>query len=271
MRLTRTLFAGVCPVAILAVLSIAPAFAQSTGTQQIETVVVTGTKVATTGVMTPLEIPKERSIVTKEFIDTQPAGQTVFDTLNTIPGFNFTNTDPYGNSGGNIRLHGMDGNRISLTWDGMPLNDTGNYATYTNQVVDTEIIDRVSVNQGTTDVDSPTASSTGGVINILTAKPAQDLAVLADISVGSFNYRRGFFRVDSGEIGPYGTRAFVTYSYTMYDKFKGPGNLQKNQINADIYQDMGALGWFNIAAHFNRNRNDQYNNVSFLPIPATKA
>src|SRR5689334_10592608 len=135
-----------------------PAMAQSTGTQEIETVVVTG-QVAGTGVLTVLDIPKERSVITKDFIDTQPAGQTVFDTLNTVPGFNFTNTDPYGNSGGNIRLHGMDGNRISLTWDGMPLNDTGNYATFTNQIVDTEIIDRVSVNQGTTDVDSPTASS----------------------------------------------------------------------------------------------------------------
>lgn len=248
-----------------------PVFAQSTGTQEIETVVVSGAIISTTGLMTPLEIPKERSIVTKEFIDTQGAGQTVFDTLNTIPGFNFTNSDPYGNSGGNIRLHGMDGARISLTWDGMPLNDTGNYATYTNQIVDTEIIDRVSVNQGTTDVDSPTASSTGGVINILTTRPSDTFAVLSDLSYGTFDYRRGFFRVDSGEFGPWGTKAFATYSYTMYDKFKGPGNEQKRQINADIYQDLGTLGWINVAAHFNNNRNDFYNAQSYLPIPASRA
>jgi iron complex outermembrane receptor protein len=264
-RTTKLLWLGASALAFAPLLA-GSAFAQSTGTQEIETVVVSGSVISNTGLMTPIDIPKERSIVSKEFIDTQPAGQTVFDTLNTIPGFNFTNTDPYGNSGGNIRLHGMDGNRISLTWDGMPLNDTGNYATFTNQIVDTEIIDRVSVNQGTTDVDSPTASSTGGVINILTTKPADTFSAMTDLSVGSDNYRRGFFRVDSGEIGPWGTRAFATYSYTMYDKFKGPGNLQKRQINADIYQDMGALGWLNIAAHFNNNRNDFYNNVSFLPV-----
>ncbi len=267
-RTTKLLWLGASALAFAPLLA-GSAFAQSTGTQEIETVVVSGAVISTTGLMTPIDIPKERSIVSKEFIDTQPAGQTVFDTLNTIPGFNFTNTDPYGNSGGNIRLHGMDGNRISLTWDGMPLNDTGNYATFTNQIVDTEIIDRVSVNQGTTDVDSPTASSTGGVINILTTKPADHFSAMTDLSVGSDNYRRGFFRVDSGEIGPWGTRAFATYSYTMYDKFKGPGNLQKRQINADIYQDMGALGWINIAAHFNNNRNDFYNSVSYLPVLAS--
>jgi iron complex outermembrane receptor protein len=268
MRVTKRLFTSVAPVALLA-LAVTPAFAQSTGTAEVETVVVTGTKVKLSGMMTTLEVPKQRSVITQDFITTQPSGQTVFDTLNLVPGLNFTNSDPYGNSGGNIRMHGMDGNRISFTWDGMPLNDTGNYATYTHQVVDTEIIDRASVNQGTTDVDSPTASSTGGVINIRTAKPAENWGVLADTALGSFNYRRAFFRVDSGEFGPWGTRAFATYSYTMYDKFKGPGNLQKNQINADIYQGMGDLGWINLAAHFNRNRNDQYNGVSFLPVQAS--
>ena len=268
--MTKTLLLGASALAFAPLLA-GPALAQSTGTQAIETVVVTGALTSSTGLMTPLDIPKERSVIGKEFIDTQPAGQTVFDTLNTIPGFNFTNTDPYGNSGGDIRLHGMDGNRISLTWDGMPLNDTGNYATFTNQIVDTEIVDRVSVNQGTTDVDSPTASSTGGVINILTTRPSEQFGGLADLSYGSDDYRRGFFRIDTGEIGPWGTRAFATYSYTMYDKFKGPGNLQKRQINADIYQDMGSLGWINLAAHFNNNRNDFYNNVTFLPVNAQEA
>ncbi|MBV9540932.1 MAG: TonB-dependent receptor [Alphaproteobacteria bacterium] len=263
-RFAKTLKLG-ASVLPLAVLVASPAFAQSTGTQQIETVVVTGA-VTSTGLLTPLDIPKERSVITQDFINTQPSGQTVFESLNIVPGLTFEQTDPYGNSGGTIRLHGMDGNRISLTWDGMPLNDTGNYATFTNQVVDTEIIDRVSVNQGTTDVDSPTASATGGVINIRTTRPADHFAVMSDLAVGSFRYKRAFFRIDSGDFGPWGTRAFFTYSYNYYNKFKGPGNLQKNQLNADIYQDMGDLGWMNLAVHFNRNRNDFYNAVSYIPM-----
>ncbi|MBV9418360.1 MAG: Plug domain-containing protein, partial [Alphaproteobacteria bacterium] len=125
-RFAKTLKLG-ASVLPLAVLVASPAFAQSTGTQQIETVVVTGA-VTSTGLLTPLDIPKERSVITQDFINTQPSGQTVFESLNIVPGLTFEQTDPYGNSGGTIRLHGMDGNRISLTWDGMPLNDTGNYA-----------------------------------------------------------------------------------------------------------------------------------------------
>ena len=41
--------------------------------------------------------------------------------------------------------------------DGVPLNDTGNYAIYAGELVDPEIVSQVNVNVGSTDVDSPTA------------------------------------------------------------------------------------------------------------------
>jgi iron complex outermembrane receptor protein len=49
---------------------------------------------------------------------------------------NFTQSDAYGSAGGNIRIRGFEGNRISLTFDGLPLNDTGNYAIFSNQQLD---------------------------------------------------------------------------------------------------------------------------------------
>ena len=77
-------------------------------------------------------------------------------------------TDAYGSSGGNIRIRGFDGNRISLTFDGIPLNDSGNYAIFSNQQLDPELIEQVNVSLGVTDVDSPTASAAGGTINYRT-------------------------------------------------------------------------------------------------------
>ena len=170
-KLTKFLMTGVCPVVVL--MAAQAAHAQSTGTQaveNIESVTVTG-MAEISGLMKPITVPKERSTITQDFINTQPAGQSVFELLNKVPGFNFTNNDPYGNSGGDIRIHGFDGNHISFTWDGMPLNDTGNYAIFTNQIMDSEIIATASVNQGTTDVDSPTAAATGGVVALTTIKP----------------------------------------------------------------------------------------------------
>jgi iron complex outermembrane receptor protein len=241
------------------------AFAASTGDQEVELVTVTAARTSPTGFVDE-HVSKQRSTITQVFIDTQPTGQTVFQSLNMVPGLNFTNTDPYGNSGGNLRLHGMDGNRISFTWDGMPLNDTGNYAIFTNQVVDSELVDSVIVNQGTTDVDTPTASAVGGVIGITTSKPRDTYGALADLSYGSDNYKRGFLRLDSGTFGPWDTKAFVAGSFTDYDKFKGPGNEQKQQINGFVYQDLGSLGFIDLGFHYNVNRNFFYNNVSFLPV-----
>ena len=268
----KILMLGVSPVVLLLVQAL-PAAAQSTGTQAlegIETVTVTGIQ-QNAGIMEPVIVPKERSSISQDYINTQMAGQTVFDSLNNVPGFNFTNNDPYGNSGGDVRLHGFDGARISFTWDGMPLNDTGNYALFTNQVADSEILSMATVNQGTTDVDSPSAAATGGVIAIRTTKPADQFQAMGDISYGSFNQERFFGRVDSGEFGPWNTLACGSLSYDHYDKFKGPGYLQKRQANFSIYQDLGTRGWFTVSAHFNQNRNNFYNNVSFIPVNAANA
>ena len=231
------------------------------GTAELDTVVVTGSRTPTITGVVAQTVPKTRSSISQEFISTQTSGQTILQSLNLVPGLNFVNADPYGNSGGNIRLRGFDGNRVSLTFDGMPLNDTGNYAVFTNQQLDAELIQRASVNQGTTDVDSPTASATGGTISFLSARPLEMPGLQINSSIGENNYMRGFVRADTGAFGPWGTTAYAALSYTTYDKFRGPGELEKTQFNAKLYQDLGGNGNFaSLAGHFNRNRNSSYFN-----------
>jgi iron complex outermembrane receptor protein len=265
----KILMIGASTLALATPALVTSAMAQSTATQEIESVTVVGQSEGGSGIMRPITVPKERSTIDQDFIKTQPAGQSIFEMLNKVPGFNFVNNDPYGNSGGNIRIHGFDGNHVSFTWDGMPLNDTGNYATYTNQVADAELIASASVNQGTTDVDSPTAAATGGVIAITTVRPDEAFGVQSVSSFGSGAYKREFLRVDSGAFGPWNTTAFVAGSFTDYDKFKGPGHLEKKQFNAELYQDLGPTGWVSLAFHWNSNRNDQYNNPSYYPAVST--
>jgi iron complex outermembrane receptor protein len=184
--------------------------------------------------------------------------------LNLVPGLNFTNSDPYGSSGGNVRIRGFDGNRISLTQDGIPLNDTGNYAIFTNQQIDPEYIQRATVNTGTTDVDSPTASATGGTVNVVTRKPYEETTLSVGGSVGSFDYRRLIGIVDIGEHN--GVSAFGGVSFQQYDKFKGPGELQKLQGNGRIYQEIGEDSFVSVIAHYNENRNNFYRNLSLANI-----
>ncbi len=253
--------------AILLALCLAPnAFAQSTGTEAIEEdmseVVVTGSRARMIGIVGDQTAPKSRITLSGEYLAKQTAGDTLFNGLNQLPGVNFTSNDAFGTSGGNLRIRGFDGSRVSVTFDGVPLNDSGNYALFTNQMLDSELIERVDVNLGTTDVDSPTASATGGTVAYKTRRPAEEFGGLSTLSFGEENYRRAFLRVDSGAFGPWDTKAFVSASYQKYDKFKGPGELEKKQFNAAIRQDFDNENFIQLAVHFNQNRNAFYRNTS---------
>jgi len=249
----------------LALATPAGAFAQSTGTQyveQLEEVLVTGSTKLNLGGVTAQTATKARVSVLGDSLLNQSSGQTFLDSLNQVPGFNFTNNDAYGSSGGNIRLRGFDGNRVSLTFDGIPLNDTGNYATYTNQMVDAELIEQVDVNLGTTDVDSPTASAIGGTINTRTRRPTEEAGGLVSVSTGQDSFRRYHGRYDTGSFGPMDTRAWVSMSHAANDKFKGPGDMEKYQVNAMIQQDLENGNFMSLALHYNENRNNFYRNTT---------
>jgi iron complex outermembrane receptor protein len=242
------------------------AFAQSTGTEAAEEdmaeVVVSAARVRTVGIVNDQSAAKSRVTISGEYLQSQLSGQSLFQGLNQVPGVNFTNSDPYGTSGGNLRIRGFDGSRVSVTFDGVPLNDSGNYALFTNQMLDSELVDRVDVNLGTTDVDSPTASATGGTVAYRTKRPEDKFGGEVVLSGGEFDYKRAFLRVDSGEFGPWGTKAFIAGSYQNYDKFKGPGELEKKQINAVIRQDFENENFISVAFHYNENRNAFYRTTS---------
>ena len=239
------------------------ALAQSTGTQEVDALVVTsaGGPRNLDGIVTAQNGPKSRSVVNQEYLATQGAGQTVIQSLNLIPGLNFTSNDPYGSSGGNIRLHGLDGAHIGLLIDGVPLNDAGNYAIYTNQQLDPELIEQANVNTGSADIDTATASSTGGVINYTTLKATADPSLLVTASGGSYDFKRIFGVVQTGSFGPIGTRIWLSGSLTGYDKFKGPGELKKAQVNGRLWQPIGSGGDFaSVTVNYNRNRNGFFYN-----------
>jgi iron complex outermembrane receptor protein len=242
----------------------AAAYAQSTGTVTTEEqIVITGARTKNVGGIQVPDTTKAKAVITKELIDRQQSGQTILNVINLVPGVNFTNSDPYGSSGGNIRIRGFDGNRISLTFDGVPLNDSGNYAIFSNQQLDPELIEQVNVGLGVTDVDSPTASAAGGTVNYRTIIPTSAMGARLSGSLGDWDYRRVFGVFNTGTFTSFGTKAWISASHAVNDKFKGPGEINKTQFNARIYQPLGDNGDFiSIAGNYNRNRNNFYRNPS---------
>jgi iron complex outermembrane receptor protein len=243
----------------LVALATSHAYAQSTGSVDFENqeILVTGKKTdGIEGVQIP-QTSRTKGVLSSIFIQHETPGQTINDTINMLPGVSFQNNDPFGSAGGTLSIRGFDSSRISETFDGIPLNDTGNYALFSSQLVDPELIEQVNVNLGTTDVDSPTAAASGSTVNFRTRNPTDDFHARLQGSVGEFNFFRIFGVIDTGEFTPFGTKAFFAASQSTNDAVYGHrGEIKKNQYNAKIYQPVGGNGDFiSIAGNYNRSRN----------------
>ncbi|WP_431468851.1 TonB-dependent receptor [Sphingosinithalassobacter sp. LHW66-3] len=259
------LFAG---VAFAALFTPAAAFAQSAGSIEFggDDIVVSGVRSTDVGGIDVPTEPKAKVEIERELILRQRPGQTINDTINLVPGVNFQNNDPWGSQGGTFTIRGFDGGRVSQTIDGIPLNDSGGYALYTNQQQDPETLASVNVNLGSTDVDSPTASAVGGTVNIRTRVPGDELGAMVAATYGNIlaegsgdrPFNRIFGMIDTGDLTGMGTKAFFSASYAHAESaFNNYGVTEKQQYNGRIYQELGANGdYISVAGHYNENRNN---------------
>lgn len=263
-------------VAAVAIVASTPALAQSTGSIDFDDeIIVTATSLdnGVGGVVSP-DTTKAKAVLTQEFIERQAPGQTVNDIINQLPGVSFQNNDPFGSAGGKMYIRGFDNTRISQTFDGVPLNDSGNYALYSNQQLDPELIEQVNVNLGSTDVDSPTAAASGSTVNYRTRVPGKDFGAKFVGSAGEYGFFRVFGMVDTGALTSSGTRAFFSASNAENDVvFNNRGHIHKQQYNARLYQPIGDNGDFiSISGHYNQNRNNFFGSVPIrIDNPTTTA
>jgi iron complex outermembrane receptor protein len=231
------LAAGVA-LTTLATLAANSALAQSTASQVSEVVVTTSAQRSTAGLAVQTQVAKNQSIVTQQYIATQPGSSNIAQLVNLMPGVSYSSDDSTGLLSNDLRIHGFDGSRISVTVDGTPLNDTGNYAIYPGEYPVAEVVDHETVNMGGNEVDSPSASALGATINIVTKIPQSTPGFQGSASGGNYNYVRGYAEGDTGEFGPWGTKAYFSANYTHADKTKGDGDLKREGFEGKIYQPL---------------------------------
>ena len=244
------------------------ALAQSTGTNAVQEIVVTASRpLSLGGLVADQEAPKTRDVVSQAYISTQTAGGNAMSQLNLLPGINFTQDDPFGLAGsaGHFSIRGLKGANIGEMEDGLPLNDAGNYAVYAGERLDPEVLGSVNVITGSSEVDAPSASSLGGTINYNSLMPTNTFGGLLDASAGSFGEYRAAGLVNSGEVGPWGTKGWVEASYTQDNKFTtGFGRDYKWQVNGKVYQDLHHDGDFAaVAVFYDRQLLSNYDGVDF--------
>lgn len=218
--------------------------AQAAETTNVGTVSATGVvgTDAGGGLITEEDAPKQRSSVTTDFIATQAPTSNPFQLLKLLPGANVNSRDPFGVQNTDITVRGFFSNELGTTVEGVPLNDSGSFALYPSEWIDSENLSQITFTQGSADLDSPFTYSTGGSINIYMNDPTKDSSETLAQSVGTHQALRTFARVDTGEFnaGDGGAwRAFLSASYYDEDHFTGAGNDQREHVDFKAVHEWG--------------------------------
>ncbi len=225
----------------------ADALAQSTGSQTVEQVVVTSKRPSLDGLGTVIKAAKDQSIVSAEYLTHEVGSNNFAQSINLLPGVSYSTEDPTGILSSDFRMHGFDGNHVSITVDGTPVNDTGNYAMYPGEYLVAEAMDKITVNMGQTEVDSPTASALGGTVNIISKRPSATPSVSANASAGSYDFRRAYAEVDTGAVGPTGLRSYLSFNWADANKYKGRGEIKRWGFDGQVYQPLSGTDFLSVA------------------------
>lgn len=222
-----------------------------------------------TGLITQEEAPKARSAVTRQHLDQLNPSAGVFQTIDLLPGVNSFSHDATGLFGGGVRVRGFAGDQLGLTINGAPVNDSGNFAVYPQEYTDTENLCEVFITQGSTDTEAPHVGAVGGNLGMVTCAPQDKQNFHVAQSMGQLNYRRTFLRYDTGKLGPSDFKAFVSYSKSKVDKFKGAGGADRDHV--DLGAEMRPTRDLFLATSllYNRAINNNYRTLTTAQIAAS--
>jgi iron complex outermembrane receptor protein len=211
------------------------------------------------GLLPDQKVPRAQSAISADFIVKQAPTLNAFQLVTLLPGANVASSDPYGlSTSSSLTLRGLGQDEIGVLMEGAPQNDIGYYYAYPSQFADPENLKRISLAQGSVDIDSPTLGGAGGLLSLSLDDPKARPGALVDLSLGSYAARRGFVRIDTGTIGSTGLKAFLSYSNTRADNWRGAGYDTRQHIDAKLLNEWGAGNRASLALSYNDANSSSY-------------
>lgn len=206
--------------------------------------------------------PKTRSNITRAELEKERSTGNPFQSMNMLPGVVTYSHDGSGLFGGGLSVRGFNSDQIGFTINGAPVNDSGSYAVYPQQLVDTQNTCSQSVTQGATDLDAPHVGATGGNISIVTCEPEDTHRLRLSQTVGGLNLLSSFVRVDSGRFANDMAKVFMSYSHSNVEKWKGPGKADRDHMDFGFRFDVDKANYVSGTVNYNRAVNN-----NFLAVP----
>jgi len=176
------------------------------------------------GYMEPDDGVKARISVNSIVVENNRPGPGIYNQISLLPGVNAYNIDATGMWGGSLRVRGFDSSQMGFTVNGVPVNDSGNFAVYPQEYADTENLCEIFVTQGSVDSDAPHIGASGGNVGLTTCGPKDQMGGKAAQTFGQLAFNRSFVRFDSGLFGESNPgKFFMSYSHGYAEKYKGYG------------------------------------------------
>ena len=259
-KLRLSMIALACQMACFAVSANAQTANQQNDADagQTREVVITGKRTGM-GLMVQEDAPKARSTITAAELEKQRPTGNAYQALELLPSVNSFNYDATGLFGGGLTMRGFNSDQIGATINGVPVNDSGSFAVYPQEYVDQENTCSEFVTQGSTDVDSPQVGASGGNFGITTCNPEDKRRVRLMQTVGQLNMWKTFVRYDTGKFGADGrSKAFVSISRAVADKWKGEGEAARNHVDAGYNYDWDRFNFIHATVLFNEAKNNNF-------------
>ncbi|MEN5426315.1 TonB-dependent receptor [Stenotrophomonas pennii] len=178
--------------------------------------------------------------VDKQVLPPGTSGQKILDRL---PGVSVQSNDAFGanEESQTISLRGFDKSRLGYTLDGIPLGDNS-YGNYNGLSIARALIAEnlagAELSQGIGSLGVASTSNLGGAIQYFSMDPSTEFGGRASVTVGDDNQRRGYLRVDTGDIN--GFSAYVSGVHQDADMWAAPyQNQTTRQFNAKAVWHVG--------------------------------
>ncbi|GLQ88575.1 TonB-dependent receptor [Dyella flagellata] len=229
--------------------------------KQMSEVTVQGQSLSLGGGLMSVQIaPKAVSTITRDAIEKASPGSNFTQMIRTIPGVNAATDDVTGLANGHYSLRGYDSSDIGMTVNGAPITDTGSYSVYATEYGDSENMGDITVLQGIPDVDMPDSGASGGHIGWATIDPSHKGGFDVTQTIGGNDYRRTFFRLNTGDMGP--VRSWLSYSHNTADKWRGQGKLDVTKVDGKSVWTIDNDNSISASLQYNRENNINYENVT---------
>ena len=218
------------------------------------------------GLIQQEETPKARSSVTRKAIETQSPVSNPYQVINLLPGVSQFSYDGTGLFGGGLRIRGFNSDQLGFTIDGVPVNDSGNFAVFPQEYTDTDNLCEVFVTQGSTDTEAPHVGATGGNVGLVTCAPKDKIGARASQTSGTDRLSKTFLRFDTGKFADDRIKMFFSVSHAEAQKFKGTGDASRDHFDYKGNLQLGGGSYLEAGFLYNRAVNANYRTVTKVQI-----